>query len=94
MRVIAARILFVLGTGCLVLGLFAGLLNREVIDSERFARHVDSVRQDPEVARVVGLAVSDRLLDAAPDLVALRPLVESVSSSVISSPAAGPVVRS
>ncbi len=91
---VAARILFVLGTACLVLGLFAGLLNREVIDSERFAGHVDSVRQDPDVARVVGLEVSDRLLEAAPDLVALRPLVESVSSSVISSPAAGPVVRS
>ena len=54
---VAARILFVLGTGCLVVGLFAGLLNREVIDSERFAGHVDSVRQDPDVARVLGLAV-------------------------------------
>lgn len=94
MREVGSGILFVLGTACLVLGLFTGLLNREVIDSERFAGHVDSVRQDPDVARVLGLEVSNRLLDAAPDLVALRPLVESVSSTVISSPAAGAVVRS
>lgn len=95
MRMVAARILFVLGTARLVLGLFAGLLNREVIDSERFAGHVDSVHVGPRRRAGGGAGgAPDRLLEAAPDLVALRPLVESVSSSVIPRRRRGSVVRS
>lgn len=82
----AARVLFVLGVVCLVLGLFAGVANREVVDSKHFAAHVDSIRQDPAVARQVGLLVSDKIIAASPELVAIRPLVETVAVSGVSSP--------
>ncbi|MFW0794316.1 hypothetical protein AAFP30_10935 [Gordonia sp. CPCC 205515] len=93
MRQVAARVLFVVGVCSLVLGLFAGLANREVVNSQNFAAHVDSIRQDPDVARQLGLIVSDRIIDASPELVALRPLLESVSIATVASPALSPVVR-
>lgn len=92
-RSVSARVLFVLGTVCLLVGLLAGVANREAINSDRFAAHVDSMRQDPAVARQLGLVVSDKVIGASPELVALRPLVEQVSISAVSSPAAGPAVR-
>ena len=83
---VVSRVLFVLGVLCLLLGLLAGLVNREVVDSRRFAAHADSIRHDPAVARQVGLAVSGKLLSASPELVAIRPLVESVAVAGVSSP--------
>ncbi len=82
-----------LGTVLLIGGLLAGLVNRNVLDGPRFAQHVDAVRRDPAVARQVGLAITGRVLAAQPDLVAVRPLVESVATSLVASPAFSPVVR-
>ncbi|HSP36297.1 MAG TPA: hypothetical protein VLR26_00910 [Frankiaceae bacterium] len=75
-------------------GLLAGLANRNVLDSSRFADHVDQVRRDPAVARQIGLRMTNRLLAVAPDLVAVRPLVEAAATSLASSPAFSPVIRS
>nr|WP_231895098.1 hypothetical protein [Gordonia sp. 852002-10350_SCH5691597] len=92
-RTVISHVVFGLGVLCLLGGLFAGLVNREAVNSARFAAHVDSIRQDPAVARQLGLLVSGKIISASPELVALRPLVESVSISAVSSPAAGPAVR-
>ena len=43
---------------------------------------VDDIRRDDEVASLVGRSISDQLVIANPDLVALRPLVESVATRV------------
>jgi hypothetical protein len=83
----------VLGAVLLALGLLAGAVNREVLDGARFAEHVDSVRTDPLVAERVGQAITARLLVADPDLVAVRPLLESAATSLVGSPTFGPVVR-
>ncbi|NPC96222.1 hypothetical protein HOQ23_05475 [Nocardioides sp. zg-DK7169] len=89
-----ARVLSVLGVLCLVLGILAGVLNREVADGGAFAAHADAVRADPEVAHQLAVRLTDRILEIDPELVALRPLVESTASTVIASDALGPVVRS
>jgi hypothetical protein len=68
-------------------------VNREVLDGARFAEHVDSVRKEPLVAERTGQAITGRLLAADPDLVAVRPLLESAATSPVGSPTFGPVVR-
>lgn len=82
-----------LGALLVLIGAACGVVNREVLDAGRFAAHVDAVRSDPGVSRQVGALLTDRLLDEQPDLVAIRPLVESTATSVVASPALGPVVR-
>ena len=93
MRVRAPVALAVLGAVLLALGLLAGSANREVLDGARFAQHVDSVRKDPLVAERVGQAITGRLLAADPDLIAVRPLLESAATALVGSPTFGPVVR-
>ena len=93
MRGRAAAGLVVLGAVLLALGLLAGAVNREVLDGARFAAHVDSVRKDPVVTERAGQAITGRLLAADPDLVAVRPLLESAAASLVGSPTFGPVVR-
>lgn len=77
----------------MLVGLVSGVVNRQVLDADRFASHVDAVRADPAVANKVGDLLSQRLLEAEPDLVIFRPLIESASATVIASPALGPVIR-
>lgn len=86
-------ILICLGTLLVLVGAVAGVVNREVLDADRFAAHVDAVRSDPDVARQVAVLLTDRLLEDQPDLVAIRPLVESTATNVVASSALGPVVR-
>ena len=74
-------------------GILAGFVNRNVLDGDRFASHVDAVRRDPAVARQVGQAMTDQLLRAAPDLVAVRPLIEATSTSLAGSTVFSPIVR-
>lgn len=90
---VAHGVVVCLGTLLVLVGAIAGVVNREVLDSDRFAAHVDAVRSDPDVARQVGVLLTDRLLEDQPDLVAIRPLVESTAASVVASPTLGPVVR-
>ena len=84
----------VVGALLLVVGTLAGVVNREVLDADRFAAHVDTVRTDPDVARQLGALITDRLLEEQPDLVAIRPLLETTATSVVASDAISPLVRS
>jgi hypothetical protein len=83
----------VIGSVLLWLGILAGLVNRNVLDGDRFARHVDAMRRDPVVARQVGAAITEQVLAVAPDLVAVRPLLDVASTSLVGSAAFSPVVR-
>lgn len=93
MRIMVTRVLSGLGVLLLTCGLLAGVLNRELLDGDRFAEHVDAVRADPQVAQIVGTKISDELIAAQPELVSLRPLLETAATSVVGSDALGPVVR-
>jgi hypothetical protein len=87
------RLLTVVGALLLLLGAVAGVVNREVLDADRFAGHVDAVRADPAVSRQVGALITDRILAAQPDLTAIRPLLESTATTLVASPALGSTVR-
>lgn len=88
-----SRIVFALGVVAMLIGLVSGVVNRQVLDPDQFAAHVDSIRAEPAVARAVGGVVTERLLETEPDLVIFRPLIESASATVIASPTLGPVIR-
>jgi hypothetical protein len=90
---ILSRVLTALGVLVLLAGLVAVHVDRQVLDADRFAGHVDDVRSDPDVSRLLGVEISDRVIEVDPELVALRPLLESVGDSLVSSPALAPVVR-
>ena len=79
---VVVRILVVAGAVLAAVGLVAGHLNRELIDGPTFADNVDAIRQDDAVAAELGQAISDQLVRANPDLVAIRPLVETVATQV------------
>lgn len=89
----AVRVLTALATCCLVVGVPAAVLHREVLDGARFAQHVDAVRTDPHVAGHVGDRIAWRLVRAEPDLLALRPLLAAAATTVVASPAFGGAVR-
>jgi hypothetical protein len=87
------RALIVVGTVLVLVGAVAGVLNREVLDGDRFAAHAEAVRTDPYVARQLGSLVANRIIEAEPDLTAVRPLLETTSTGVVGSPTLAPVVR-
>jgi hypothetical protein len=82
-----------LGSLLLFAGILVGLVNRNVLDGPRFAHHVDAVVSDPAVSRQIGRAITDQVLAARPDLVAVRPLIEAAASSLPGSPPLRPIVR-
>ncbi|MFC7492653.1 MULTISPECIES: hypothetical protein [unclassified Nocardioides] len=83
------------GVGALLLlvGTVAGIVNREVMDTDRFVAHADAVRSDPDVAREIGALLAARLIEQEPDLVAIRPLVETIATGLVGSSALGAPVR-
>lgn len=87
------RVLGVIGTVALVIGLLAGVADRQLLDTSRFVDHADQVRQDPAVARHLAVALSDRLIQQQPDLVAVRPLLEGALQTAVRSPAFRPIFR-
>ena len=92
MRLIS-RVLSALGVALLVLGTVAGVVNREVLDADRFLDHVDAVRADPHVSQAVGGLLTDRILAAHPDLTAVRPLLQSAATAVVASPSSSVAAR-
>jgi hypothetical protein len=82
-----------LGTVALLVGLVAGVADRQLLDTSRFVSHADQVRQDPSVARHLAIELSDRLIQEEPDLVAFRPLLEGGIQAAIRSPAFRPIFR-
>ncbi|MGZ4438080.1 MAG: hypothetical protein ACXVW6_10590 [Nocardioidaceae bacterium] len=87
------RILAIVGAVALVVGLLAGVADRQLLDTSRFVTHADRVRQDPAVARHLAEALSDALIEEQPDLVAVRPLLEGTLQGVVRSPAFRPLFR-
>lgn len=81
-RSTVVRLLIVVGAVCAALGVLAGHLNRQLFDGNTFANNVDEIRRDPDVAEQVGLEISRQIVAAAPDLAALRPLVDDVAVRV------------
>jgi hypothetical protein len=76
------RVLLVAGGILGALSLVAGHLHRNLLDGPTFAANVDELRRDDVVAARIGESITEQLVLAHPDLVALAPLVQSVATEV------------
>lgn len=92
-RTVARRALLAFGGLLTLVALVAGTANRELLDANRFARHADQVRVDPDVSARAGDLITTRVLALDPDLVALRPLIATTAAGVVRSPVFSPIVR-
>ncbi len=85
--------LMVLGALMLILGLIVGHVNREMLDSQKFADHVNEIRRDEAVADAVGQNVADRMVENHPRLEIVRPLLAVMATDIAKSDALTPVVE-
>ena len=83
-RLIAARTLVVLASLVAVLGLAAGYARQTVVDSDQFANRATAALRDDSVKSLIAEKVTDDVvLKNQADLVAARPLIESVASGIV-----------
>ena len=66
---------------------------RNVFDADRFADHVESALEQPDVRREAGAALSREIIQAEPDLIALEPIVRGASEAVVGSGSFRAIVR-
>jgi hypothetical protein len=76
-----------------VLALVAGYTRHAVVDSGQFANRSAAALEDPAVRRLIAARVADEVLAQEPDLIAVRPLIESVADGVVGSGAFTGVFR-
>src|SRR4051794_9599368 len=83
-RRVAVRTLVVLASVTLVLALVAGYVRHAAVNSDQFANRATAALRDDSVRTLVARQVTDRVVLAnAQDLLAARPLIESVVSGVV-----------
>jgi hypothetical protein len=84
-RRIGSNICLVLATISLVLALVSGYLRLAVLDSDQFADRATAALDDSAVRDLIARQITDQaVLRANRDLVAVRPVVESAASAVVS----------
>jgi len=66
-----------------LLALVAGSARRAVVDSDQFANRATAALEDPAVRALISARVADEVLAQEPDLIAVRPLIESVAGGVV-----------
>jgi len=69
----------------LLLSLLTLYANRVLFDSDQFANHVGAAIEKPAVKDEVGRQITDGMVDAQPDLVAVSPVIQSVAAGVVGS---------
>jgi hypothetical protein len=85
-RRIVAGVLTALATIATVAALLVGYVQRAAVDSDQFANRATAALSDESVRSLVGERVTDQLvLEQESDLLAARPLIQSVVSSVVGS---------
>src|SRR3954451_19767811 len=91
---VASRIFVVLAAASLLLAVIAGDARRAVFDSDQFANRATAALQDENVRHVVSQRVTDDVvLRHQTDLIAARPIIESVTSTVAGSGAFATLFR-
>lgn len=85
--------LIVVGSLLLSLAAIVVVTNWTFLDTDRFAESVDEIRQQDVVTEAMGRELTDEILEQNPDLVAVRPVVETVASTVVGSDLLSPLVR-
>jgi hypothetical protein len=83
----------VLAAVALLLSVLALYANRVLFDSDRFANHVGAAVEQPAVKDEIGRRITDGIVGAQPDLVAVRPIIQSVAAGVVGSGAFNDLLR-
>jgi hypothetical protein len=83
-RQITVRALIVLALVCLVVALVAGYVRRAAVDSDQFANRATVALRDDSVRSLVAEKLTDDVvIERQRDLIAARPVIESVASTII-----------
>lgn len=82
-----SSVALVLGGVFFLFASLAGFLNANIVNGQRFATHVNQMRQDPRVAAAIGAEMTSAVVDAEPDLVAIAPALQSATAAVVASSA-------
>ena len=93
MRRAVSWVLAVLAAVALMVSVVAAFATREVFDADRFAARTEQALQTEAVSAEVARRLTDAVITAQPDLVAVRPLVLGAAEGVVRSAAFGAVVR-
>jgi hypothetical protein len=92
MRKILPWLFLVVGTVLLALSIPAGFVNRTVLDAPTFADNVNELRQRDDVSKALGHELGRQIIAQNPNLVAVAPLVDQISTAVMGSDVlSGPV---
>ena len=92
-RRITSAALGVLAAVALLLSLLTLYANRVLLDSDQFANHVGAAVEKPAVKDEIGRRITDGIVEAQPDLVAVRPIIEGVAAGVVGSGAFNDLLR-
>jgi len=85
-RTIVARVVVVLAALLIVAAAIAGYVRHELLVADRFSDRATAALKDRDVRDLVAREVTDKVvLKADPDLLAARPLIESVTSGIAGS---------
>jgi hypothetical protein len=85
---VLARTLAVLAAVAITLALVAGYVRRAAVDSDQFANRATAALEDDSVRSLLAQQVTDEVvLKHESDLIAARPIIESLTSALIGSPA-------
>ena len=93
-RELLVRLLVLLAALAAVLALVAGYARHAVVDSGQFANRATTALEAPAVRALISARVADEVLAQEPDLIAVRPVIESVAGGVIGSGAITGTFRS
>jgi hypothetical protein len=88
------RLLVAVAALAATLALVAGYARHAVVDSGQLANRATAALEDEAVRALIATRVADEVLRQEPDLIAVRPLLESVTASVAGSAAFTGVFRS
>ena len=88
-----SRVLAALGSVLLFLAVVTVIVYRTFLDTATFAAGVNEIRMTDTVSAAVGRELTTAILDAQPDLIAVRPLVEQVSVQIAASDLLTPLVE-
>ncbi len=92
-RVLQQRLLFVVGSLALVATLFAAYVRDVFADSAEFADRVAVAVEEPVVRAELTSAVVGEMVDAAPELIAIQPLLVTIVDGVLATDTANSLIR-
>ncbi len=81
-----SAVLVTAGAVAFLLAGIAGFLNAAVVNGTAFAEHLNDIRRSEAVRTEIGREVATAVVDAQPDLIAIRPAIEGAASAVVGSP--------